>query len=118
MSQARDTRSSGTGPSARIGYTRVSTVSQTFDQQNAALEAAGVTKTFSDTPAELPHGRHPGLAALMEYVCEGDTVVVWKLDRLAATHCTSWRQSRLSLNVASPWYRSLMASTRPLPQGA
>jgi resolvase-like protein len=39
----------GTGASACIGYTRVSTVSQTLGQQNAALEAAGVTKTFSDT---------------------------------------------------------------------
>jgi DNA invertase Pin-like site-specific DNA recombinase len=81
MSQARDTRISGTGPSARIGYTRVSTVSQTLDQQNAALDAAGVTKTFSDTMSDARDDR-PGLAALMEYVREGDTVVVWKLDRL------------------------------------
>jgi hypothetical protein len=35
----------------RIGYTRVSTVSQTLDQQNEALTAANVTKTFSDTQA-------------------------------------------------------------------
>jgi DNA invertase Pin-like site-specific DNA recombinase len=81
MSQARDSRSSGTGPSPRIGYTRVSTVSQTLDQQNAALETAGVTKTFSDTMSGARDDR-PGLAALMEYVREGDTVVVWKLDRL------------------------------------
>jgi len=81
MSQARDTRSSSTGPSARIGYTRVSTVSQTLDQQNAALEVAGVTKTFSDTMSGARDDR-PGPAALMEYVREGDTVVVWKLDRL------------------------------------
>jgi hypothetical protein len=33
----------------RIGYTRVSTVSQTLDQQNAALTAANVNETFSDT---------------------------------------------------------------------
>ena len=32
----------------RIGYTRVSTVAQTLDQQNEALTAANVTKTFSD----------------------------------------------------------------------
>jgi DNA invertase Pin-like site-specific DNA recombinase len=75
MSQARDTRSSGTGPSPRIGYTRVSTVSQTLDQQNAALKAAGVTKTFSDTMSGARDDR-PGLAALMEYMREGDTVVV------------------------------------------
>jgi len=34
---------------ARVGYVRVSTVSQTLDQQQAALEVAGVAKTFSDT---------------------------------------------------------------------
>jgi DNA invertase Pin-like site-specific DNA recombinase len=60
---------------------RVSTVAQTLDQQNAALEAAGVTKTFSDTMSGACDDR-PGLAALLNYVREGDTVVVWKLDRL------------------------------------
>jgi DNA invertase Pin-like site-specific DNA recombinase len=65
----------------RIGYTRVSTVSQTLDQQNVALEAAGVAKTFSDTMSGARDDR-PGLAALMEYAREGDTIVVWKLDRL------------------------------------
>jgi DNA invertase Pin-like site-specific DNA recombinase len=65
----------------RIGYTRVSTVSQTLEQQNAALTAAGVTKTFSDTMSGARDDR-PGLAGLLEYMREGDTVVVWKLDRL------------------------------------
>jgi DNA invertase Pin-like site-specific DNA recombinase len=81
MSQVGDTRSTTTGSSARVGYTRVSTVSQTLDQQNAALEAASVIKTFSDNMSGARDDR-PGLAALMEYVREGDTVVVWKLDRL------------------------------------
>ena len=65
----------------RIGYTRVSTVSQTLDQQNEALTAANVTKTFSDTMSGARDDR-PGLAALMDYVRTGDTLVVWKLDRL------------------------------------
>jgi DNA invertase Pin-like site-specific DNA recombinase len=81
MSQVGDTRSNTTGSSTRVGYTRVSTVSQTLDQQNAALEAASVIKTFSDNMSGARDDR-PGLAALMEYVREGDTVVVWKLDRL------------------------------------
>jgi DNA invertase Pin-like site-specific DNA recombinase len=50
-------------------------------QQDSALASAGVTKTFSDTMSGAQDDR-PGLAALMEYVREGDTVVVWKLDRL------------------------------------
>jgi DNA invertase Pin-like site-specific DNA recombinase len=66
---------------ARVGYTRVSTVAQTLDQQNAALEATGVTKMFSDTMSGARDDR-PGLAALLDYVRPGDTVVVWKLDRL------------------------------------
>ena len=66
---------------ARIGYTRVSTVSQTLDQQNEALAAADVTKTFSDIMSGARDDR-PGLAALIEYARAGDTVVVWKLDRL------------------------------------
>jgi DNA invertase Pin-like site-specific DNA recombinase len=65
----------------RIGYTRVSTVAQTLDQQNDALVNAGSTKTFSDTMSGARDDR-PGLAELMAYVREGDTVVVWKLDRL------------------------------------
>jgi DNA invertase Pin-like site-specific DNA recombinase len=72
-----DTEHRGT----RIGYTRVSTVSQTLDQQNEALTAANVTKTFSDIMSGARDDR-PGLAALMDYVRTGDTVVVWKLDRL------------------------------------
>jgi DNA invertase Pin-like site-specific DNA recombinase len=56
-------------------------VSQTLDQKNEALTAANVTKTFSDIISGARDDR-PGLAALMEYVREGDTVVVWKLDRL------------------------------------
>ena len=71
------TESTGT----RIGYTRVSAVSQTLDQQNSALTAAGVSKVFSDTMSGARDDR-PGLAALVDYVRAGDTVVVWKLDRL------------------------------------
>ena len=65
----------------RIGYTRVSTVAQTLDQQNDALAKAGVSKTFFDTMSGARDDR-PGLAELMAYVREGDAVVVWKLDRL------------------------------------
>lgn len=72
---------STTNNGTRIGYTRVSTVSQTLDQQNEALAAAGVAKVFSDVMSGARDDR-PGLADLMAYVREGDTVVVWKLDRL------------------------------------
>jgi DNA invertase Pin-like site-specific DNA recombinase len=77
MPTATNTHALGT----RIGYVRVSTISQTFDQQQDALEAAGVIKVFSDTMSGARDDR-PGLADLLAYVREGDTVVVWKLDRL------------------------------------
>jgi DNA invertase Pin-like site-specific DNA recombinase len=81
MSQ-RDTLSTATkNTGTRIGYTRVSTVNQTLDQQNEALAAAGVTKVFSDVMSGARDDR-PGLTELLAYVREGDTVVVWKLDRL------------------------------------
>jgi DNA invertase Pin-like site-specific DNA recombinase len=72
-----------TSPSGgqRVGYVRVNTIAQTLEQQEAALAAAGVTKTFSDIMSGAKDDR-PGLAGLIEYVREGDTVVVWKLDRL------------------------------------
>jgi Resolvase, N terminal domain len=54
---------------------------KTLDQQNDALAKAGVSKTFSDSMSGARDDR-PGLAELMAYVREGDTVVVWKLDRL------------------------------------
>ena len=76
----------------RTGYMRVSTVTQTLEQQQA-LEAAGVSKTFSDTMSGARADR-PGFAELVAYVREGDTVVVWKLDGWAATCSTSWRRSK------------------------
>jgi DNA invertase Pin-like site-specific DNA recombinase len=65
----------------RIGYVRVSTVAQTLDQQHEALEKAEVAKTFSDIMSGARDHR-PGMAELMAYVRKGDTIVVWKLDRL------------------------------------
>lgn len=73
--------SAPSGSGLCVGYVRVSTIAQTLEQQNAALAAAGVSKTFSDTMSGARDDR-PGLTALLEYVREGDTVVVWKLDRL------------------------------------
>lgn len=81
MSQSDGATTTSTSAGVRIGYTRVSTVAQTLDQQNEALAAAGVTKVFSDVMSGARDDR-PGLAELIAYVREGDTVVVWKLDRL------------------------------------
>ena len=64
-----------------IGYARVSTVGQTLEQQTEALTAAGAGKIFSDVMSGIRDDR-PGFAECMQYLREGDTLIVWRLDRL------------------------------------
>ena len=93
---------SASNSGTRVGYTRVSTVAQTLDQQNTALAAAGVTKTFSDTMSGAKDDR-PGLAALMEYVRDGRHRGGLEARPAGPQHtCTSWRRSRRSPMLASP----------------
>jgi DNA invertase Pin-like site-specific DNA recombinase len=66
---------------AVIGYVRVSTNRQTTDQQRDALEAFGCERIFEDIASGVRDDRK-GLVALLDYVRSGDTVVVWRLDRL------------------------------------
>ena len=65
-----------------IGYARVSTRDQTPALQLDALSAAGCEKLFEETASGAQRDR-PQLAAVLAYMREGDTLVVWKLDRLA-----------------------------------
>jgi DNA invertase Pin-like site-specific DNA recombinase len=67
---------------ARIGYARVSTEGQELTVQLEQLEAAGVEKIFREKASGAKEDR-PQLATLLEYVREGDTVIVCKLDRIA-----------------------------------
>src|SRR5438270_4309429 len=64
-----------------IGYARVSTSEQTLNLQKDALEKIGCSKIFTDTISGATTERH-GLDAGISYVREGDTLVVWRLDRL------------------------------------
>src|SRR5919206_330019 len=64
-----------------VGYARVSTQEQTLDLQKDALESIGCTKIFSDVVSGAKEERK-GLQEALEYVREGDTLVVWRLDRL------------------------------------
>jgi len=64
-----------------IGYARVSTHDQTLNLQQDALEKAGCIKTFTDTASGAQVERR-GLEEALNYVREGDTLVVWRLDRL------------------------------------
>lgn len=67
---------------ALIGYCRVSTGSQDLGLQTTALKKAGCKKLFSETASGAQRDR-PELANALSYLREGDTLVVWKLDRLA-----------------------------------
>jgi DNA invertase Pin-like site-specific DNA recombinase len=64
-----------------VGYARVSTTDQTLDLQRDALTSAGCTKIFMDTASGAKAERE-GLLEAISYVRKGDTLVVWKLDRL------------------------------------
>jgi DNA invertase Pin-like site-specific DNA recombinase len=64
-----------------IGYARVSTNEQTLDLQKDALEKIGCVKIYSDVVSGVKAERK-GLDEALEYVREGDTLVVWRLDRL------------------------------------
>lgn len=65
----------------KIGYARISTVEQNFDLQVDALVKAGCKKIFKDTASGSISERKI-LKETLCYLREGDTLVVWRLDRL------------------------------------
>lgn len=65
-----------------IGYARVSTQDQDTEMQRVALAEAGCEKVFTEKASGARRDR-PELASALQYVRKGDTIVVWKLDRLA-----------------------------------
>jgi DNA invertase Pin-like site-specific DNA recombinase len=64
-----------------IGYARVSTQDQNLELQRKALIDAGCEKIFDDKVSGSRSER-PGLAQALGMLRDGDTLVVWKLDRL------------------------------------
>ena len=67
----------------RVGYARTSTLDQIagFEVQVRELEAAGCEKVFKEQASSV--GEREQLAAALDFIREGDTLVVTKLDRLA-----------------------------------
>ena len=67
-----------------IGYARVSTHEQNLDLQRDALKQAGCAKLVEDT-ASGSKAQRSGLDRALELLRNGDTLVVWRLDRLGRT---------------------------------
>lgn len=65
-----------------IGYARISTAEQNTQLQIDALRVVGCEKIFEEQASGAQRER-PQLKAALEYAREGDSIVVWKLDRLA-----------------------------------
>lgn len=65
----------------KFGYARVSTGDQNLDLQERALRDAGAVKIFYDRASGAQDSRQ-GLADALAAVSSGDTLIVWRLDRL------------------------------------
>jgi len=80
-----------------IGYARVSTKDQNLESQLSALNKKKKKKLYKDQMSGSRHNR-PGLQLALNDLRKGDTLVVWKLDRLGRTvkgliDLISWRVS-------------------------
>jgi DNA invertase Pin-like site-specific DNA recombinase len=64
-----------------VGYARVSTLDQNLAMQEKALKQSRCLKIFTDR-ASGKNMERPGLDEALKFLREGDTLVVWKLDRL------------------------------------
>ena len=67
---------------ALIGYARVSTSDQDSALQLDALQNAGANRVFEDAGVSGVKTKRPGLDEALSFLRDGDTLVVWRLDRL------------------------------------
>src|SRR5262245_36379859 len=103
----------------KIGYCRVSTDDQNPDLQLAALKRAGCKRIFTDK-ASCAHIKRPELAKCLHALNAGDTLIVWKLDRLGRslhdligllddlkTRGVAFRSVTESIDTATPTGRAM-----------
>ena len=65
-----------------VGYARVSNMDQSPALQRDALQAAGCGRIFTEKASGAQH-RRPELQAALDFLRQGDTLVLWRLARLA-----------------------------------
>ena len=105
-----------------IGYARVSRAdgSQRVDLQRDALAAAGVpSEAVYEDRASGKRDDRPGLEACLKALRSGDTLVVWKLDRLRSLRHGSGQVSpaiRLRSSIGAPYDR--LPTNHPNPRGS
>jgi len=102
---------------ANVGYARVSTIDQDPALQLDALAAAGCAKVFEDRASGARADR-AGLRAALDYVRQGDVLIVWKLDRLGRSLPHLIEPSLRWRPVASASAPSPRRSTRRRREGA
>ena len=83
-----------------IGYARVSTDDQNLNLQKDALTRAGCERILEDRQSGAKADR-PGLSDALDYARDGDTLTVWRLDRLSRSLKGSYR---LGLAARGPGY--------------
>ncbi len=64
-----------------VGYARVSTSEQRLDLQKNALLSAGCERVFEDVVSGV-NAKKEALDQALEFLRSGDTLIVWRLDRL------------------------------------
>lgn len=91
-----------------IGYARVSTIDQNPQLQIAALEEAGCRRIFTDYASGTRETR-PQLTECMKFLRSGDTLLVWRLDRLGR-NTSHLINSIEKLNAQGIYFRSITES--------
>ncbi|MFY7190824.1 recombinase family protein, partial [Enterobacter cloacae complex sp. SHL014] len=103
----------------QIGYVRVSTNDQNTDLQRQALERAGCEQVFEEKMSGTVANR-PALKKLLRTLSEGDTLVVWKLDRLGRSmrnlgHCCKVSDEAAFCLIQRPYISKTLLTRRISP---
>jgi len=88
-----------------VGYARVSTQEQTLDLQKDALYKLGCERIFTDIASGAKSDRQ-GLEAALKFMRAGDTLVVWRLDRLGRS-LKHLIETTISLNERKVGFKSI-----------